>query len=54
MKAFKRIAIIGAAVLVLGATTLSAAAFSGDYQTPAEIVAGLTGQSADTVIAQRS
>jgi hypothetical protein len=54
MKNLKKIAIIGAAVLVLGAISVTAAAASAVCSTPAEIVPGLTGQTADSGIPQRA
>lgn len=52
MKNLKKIAIIGAIVLILGATSITALAVS--YNTPAEIVAGLTGSSVESVTAQKA
>jgi len=52
MKSFKRIAIVAAGMLLIGITSVTALA-SG-YSNPAEIVAGLTGQSVDSVIAEKN
>jgi len=53
MKKFGKIAAVGAIVLVIGATSVTALAASG-YSTPADIVAGLTGKTAEDVIAERA
>lgn len=52
MKKFKKLMIIGAAVLVIGATSVTALAAT--YSNPAEIIAGLTGRTADSVIDERT
>ncbi|NTV89049.1 MAG: DUF2680 domain-containing protein [Clostridiales bacterium] len=48
---FKRVIAIVVAVLVLGT---AGAAFAATYKTPAEIVAGLTGQTTEQVFAERA
>jgi len=53
MKRFNKIALIGAAVFAIGATSVSALAVS-DYQTPAEILAGLTGKSVESVVTEKT
>ncbi|MGE4352928.1 MAG: DUF2680 domain-containing protein [Oscillospiraceae bacterium] len=53
MKNFKKLIVVGAVVLALGATSITALAASGSG-TPAEIVAGLTGQSVESVISERA
>lgn len=53
MKHLKKIVVIGAVVLALGATSVTALAASG-YTTPAEIVAGLTGKSVEAVTAEKT
>ncbi|HYE68913.1 MAG TPA: hypothetical protein VEA58_09900 [Anaerovoracaceae bacterium] len=53
MKKFKRFIMIGAMVMLVGATTVTAFAASS-YGTPAEAVAGLTGKTVEDVIAERS
>ena len=53
MKNFGKIAAVGAIVLVIGATSVTALAASG-YSTPADIVAGLTGQTAEDVITEKT
>ncbi len=53
MKKFHKIAVAGAAVLVLSAVTVTAFAASS-YSTPAEAVAGLTGRSVESVIEERT
>ena len=53
MKNLKKLIVVGAIVLVVGATSVTALAVSGSG-TPAEILAGLTGQSVDSVVEQRS
>jgi len=53
MTKFKKFATIGAILLVVGATSITAfAAYA--YNSPAEAVAGLTGQTVESVIAERS
>ncbi len=52
MKNLKKIALIATVVLVISATSVTALAASG-YNTPAEIVAGLTGQTAESVTAEK-
>ena len=51
MKKFKRVAVIGAAILAISANSIIA--FASAYNSPAEIVAGLTGKTAESVIAER-
>ena len=53
MTKLKRIAAIGAMTLVIGATSLTAFAAS-KYSSPAEAVAGLTGKTVESVIAEKS
>lgn len=53
MKRLNKIALIGAAVFAVGATSVSALAVS-DYSTPAEIVAGLTGKSVESVVTEKT
>lgn len=53
IKNFRKIAVVVAIILVIGATSVTALAVSG-YGTPAEIVAGLTGESVDSVIAEKT
>jgi hypothetical protein len=53
MKKFKKLIILGAAVLLIGATSVTALAATAD-STPAEIVAGLTGRTADDVLAEKT
>lgn len=52
MKHLRKIAVTAAAALTLGAASVTALAASG-YQTPAEIIAGLTGKSAESVTAEK-
>lgn len=52
MKNLRKIALIGAVLLTIGATSVSALA--AGYSTPAEILAGLTGKSAESLIAERA
>ncbi len=52
MKSFKKVMAVGTMTLVLSATSLSAFAAS-IYKTPAEAVAGLTGRTVESVIAER-
>ncbi|MDF2838473.1 MAG: hypothetical protein K0S60_176 [Evtepia sp.] len=52
MKKFKKFAVIGLAVLVVSAMSVTALAAS--YKTPAEVVAGLTGKTVDSVIEERN
>ncbi|MGD9569176.1 MAG: hypothetical protein AB7V48_12865 [Sedimentibacter sp.] len=49
---FKKVLIIGLAVVVLAATSLTAFAFTG-VSTPAEIVANLTGKSVEEVTEEK-
>ena len=53
MKNLKKIAVIAAILMALGATSIAALAASG-YSTPAEIVSGLTGKPVETVIAEKT
>lgn len=53
MKKFKRFIMVGAMVMVVGATTVTAFAASS-YDTPAEALAGLTGKTVEDVIAERT
>lgn len=53
MTNLKRIVSIGAVVLTLGATSLIAFA-SSNYSTPAEAIAGLTGKTVESVIAEKT
>ncbi|BAK98270.1 hypothetical protein OBV_10720 [Oscillibacter valericigenes Sjm18-20] len=52
MRILKKTALIGAAVLVVGATSVPALAAS-NYNTPGEIVSGLTGKSVESVTAEK-
>lgn len=52
MKQLKKFTIVGAAVLTLSAMAVTAFAAS-DYKSPADIVAGLTGKTVETVTAER-
>lgn len=52
MTKLKKIAIIGASIIVIGA--MSVTAFAASYRTPAEAVAALTGKTVDSVIAERA
>jgi hypothetical protein len=52
MKKFKKLMIVGAAVLLIGATSVTALAAA--YGSPSEIIAGLTGRTADSVIAEKT
>lgn len=52
MKLHKKFALIGAAALVISVTSISALAASS-YQTPAEIVAGLTGKTVESVTTEK-
>ena len=52
MKNFRKVSVIAAIVLVIGATSVTGFAAS-TYQTPAEAVAGLTGKTVENVIAER-
>ena len=52
MKKFKRIQTIGAIILAVGATSVTAFAASA-YTTPAEAVAGLTNQTLESVMTQK-
>jgi hypothetical protein len=51
MKSLKKLAIVGAIVLALTVTTVTA--FAAAYSSPADIIAGLTGESADSVRAEK-
>jgi Spy/CpxP family protein refolding chaperone len=53
MKKFKKIAVLGAAVLVVSAMSVTALAASS-YSTPAEAVAGLTGKTVEAVTQERT
>jgi len=53
MKKFKKITLVGAAVLVIGAMSVTAFAASIS-STPAEAVAGLTGKTVESVIAEKT
>jgi hypothetical protein len=53
MTRFKKIIVLGAAVLAIGATTITAFAAS-NYKGPAEITAGLTGKSVEDVIEEKN
>lgn len=53
MKKIKNFAILGAAILTVSAMAITAFAAS-DYKTPAEVVAGLTGKSVESVVAERT
>ncbi len=54
MKKLRKMIIVGAVVLALGATSVSAfAADETAYTSPAEIVADLTGQTVEDLIAER-
>ena len=53
MTNLKKIVSLGLIVLTVGATSLTAYAAS-TYNTPAEAVAGLTGKTVESVIAERS
>ena len=52
MKNFRKVTIIAAAVLVIGATGITGFAASA-YQTPAEALAGITGQTVESLLAER-
>jgi len=52
MKNLKKIALIGAVVLTIGAASIPALAASS-YNTPAEVVAGLTGKSVESVTTEK-
>ena len=53
MKNLKKLAIIGAVVLAVSVTSITALAAS-TYKTPVEIVAGLAGKSVEDVTAERT
>lgn len=53
MKAFKRIAVAGVAILALAVGSVTAFAAS-QYSTPAEAIAGLTGREVQSVIGERT
>lgn len=50
---FKKIAVILSVILLVGAFSVTAMAATG-YNTPADIVAGLTGRTTDSVTTERS
>lgn len=52
MKNLKKIVVVGAVIFTLGTTSIAALAAS--YNTPAEIVAGLTGKSVESVTTQKA
>lgn len=52
MKNFKKIHTLGAIILAIGATSVTAFAASA-YRTPADAVAGLTGKSVESVITEK-
>jgi len=52
MKNFSKVTIIAAVVLVIGATGVTGFAASG-YQTPAEALAGITGRTVESVVAEK-
>ncbi len=52
MSKFKKFVAIGLAILVVGAMSVTALAAS--YKIPAEVVAGLTGKTVDSVIEERN
>ncbi|MPM35497.1 hypothetical protein SDC9_82090 [bioreactor metagenome] len=51
MKNLKKTAIVGAAVLALGITSITA--FAATFSTPAELLAGLTGKSVESIIDEK-
>ena len=51
MKSLKKLAIVGAIVLALTVTTVTA--FAAAYSSPADIIAGLTGEPADSIRAEK-
>jgi hypothetical protein len=53
MKAFKKILFVGAIALVIAAASVTALAATG-FSNSADIIAGLTGQSADRIIAEKT
>lgn len=53
MKTFKKLVFVGAVVLVIAAASVTALAAAG-YTNPADIISGLTGQSADSIIEERT
>lgn len=53
MKNLKKIAITGAVLAAVAATSVTAFAANG-YGSPAEIVAGLTGRTVESVVAERA
>lgn len=53
MAKLKKIAAIGALVLVIGATSITAFAAS-KYNSPAEAVAGLTGKTVESIVSERA
>lgn len=52
MKKLRKVVTLGAITLALGATSLTAFAAS-QYKTPAEVVAGITGRTEESVIEER-
>lgn len=50
---FKKVLVLGAMAMALGATSVTAYAVS-NYNSPAEAVAGLTGRTIDSVIEERT
>lgn len=52
MKSLRKIFIVGAVVLLVGATSLTAFAAS-NYDTPAQAVAGITGRTVESVVEER-
>ena len=52
MKNFRKVSIIAAVVLVVGATGITGFAASA-YQSPAEALAGITGQTVESVVAEK-
>ncbi len=52
MKKFKKVHTLGAIILAVGATSVTAFASSG-YTRPAEAVAALTGQTVESVVAEK-
>lgn len=52
MTRFKKLAVIGTALLAIGATSMTA--FAASVLTPAEIVAGLTGKTVEEVSSEKT
>jgi hypothetical protein len=52
MKNLKKTAIVGAAVLALAATSITA--FAATFSTPAELLAGLTGKSVESILDEKT